>query len=336
MNYGSVISKHRSAVMGIAALLILCFHAKAETGIALWDILINKHGNIGVDIFVFLTGYGTAFSLAHDSDFYSFYLRRVRRVLPSYYVAIFIMCFFVKVDRSTLFTAIIPIGVWMGHGNCWYISATMVYYLLVPLFYFLLRQAKFSRVTLGILLIVTGLMIPSAVVNHSVDIALMRIPALVMGVALGVFQQMHIEKRERLFDFIVIIMVFAIGTLIFCNRGVLTGIITSKQENRLWKNLVTPTVVIIIVCILEGMNHTFLRFINKALEEVGKYSLEIYLAHLVIMAISSKTLHLTGNPLAMLLLIFSYPMARLLYYCGQKLLLFAKKLQLFRNPETSK
>lgn len=323
--------------MGIAALLIVCFHGRVQMGFALWDRLINVNGNIGVDFFVFLAGYGTAFSLKRNPDFYSFYMRRIKRILPSYYAAVFVLCFFMKIDRSTLFTAIIPIGVWMGHSNCWYISATMLYYLLVPLFYFSVLRARSPRLMLGILLIITGLVIPSAVIYHSIDIALMRIPALVIGVAFGIFQQIHTSKSERIIDLSVMALIFVIGALIFCNRGLLSGemvsILTSGQEDRLWKNLMAPMCVTVLACILEGLEHTFLRLINRIMGGFGKYSLEIYLSHIVIMAACAKFFLYESNIILILMLTFAYPVARLLYFFGEKLLTVVRKLPVFKPAE---
>lgn len=58
------ISKHRTALMGISALLIVLCHAN------LYDIKVNSVtarlfslGNVGVDIFLFLSGVGCYYSL---------------------------------------------------------------------------------------------------------------------------------------------------------------------------------------------------------------------------------------------------------------------------------
>ena len=65
-NWG-IISKYRSQVMGIAILWIILFHAKAQ-GIKIPHMqflnYILNHGNLGVEIFLFVSGIGMYFSLS--------------------------------------------------------------------------------------------------------------------------------------------------------------------------------------------------------------------------------------------------------------------------------
>lgn len=58
-----IISKHRLALMGIAAIMILLCHsvvAKVEMPAIAQKILVN--GNLGVDIFLLLSGFGMHYS----------------------------------------------------------------------------------------------------------------------------------------------------------------------------------------------------------------------------------------------------------------------------------
>ena len=54
--------------MGLMALLVIVYHARLETGFRLYDAVIGRHGSIAVDVFVFVAGFGLAFSLAKDGD----------------------------------------------------------------------------------------------------------------------------------------------------------------------------------------------------------------------------------------------------------------------------
>ena len=53
VNYRELISKHRSAIMGLMALLIILYHADWNTGFSIYDNTVNQFGSIGVDVFVF-------------------------------------------------------------------------------------------------------------------------------------------------------------------------------------------------------------------------------------------------------------------------------------------
>ena len=52
MNYRELLKKHRSAIMGLMALLILLHHADWNTGFSLYDNAVNQFGSIGVAVFV--------------------------------------------------------------------------------------------------------------------------------------------------------------------------------------------------------------------------------------------------------------------------------------------
>ncbi len=48
MNYRELLKKHRSAVMGLMALLIILHHADWYTGFSIYDSIVNQFGSIGV------------------------------------------------------------------------------------------------------------------------------------------------------------------------------------------------------------------------------------------------------------------------------------------------
>ncbi len=50
-DYRALISKQRSAVMGLMALLIIVYHARWETTSWIFNNTVNRYGSIGVDVF---------------------------------------------------------------------------------------------------------------------------------------------------------------------------------------------------------------------------------------------------------------------------------------------
>ena len=65
----SLLSQYRTPLMGLAALLIIACHAPASgVFMAHWAHVALAHGNIGVDIFLFLSGIGCWFSLSKGSQ----------------------------------------------------------------------------------------------------------------------------------------------------------------------------------------------------------------------------------------------------------------------------
>ena len=86
MNYRELLSKHRSAIMGLMALLIILFHAEWTTNIAIYDHTVNRFGSIGVDVFVFVSGFGLAYALAKARNNEMYFSRRFARILPAYFI----------------------------------------------------------------------------------------------------------------------------------------------------------------------------------------------------------------------------------------------------------
>ena len=86
----SDISRHRSAIMGIAMICIILFHVGVPRQDAFYGVC--RMGNIGVDIFLFLSGIGLWYSWTREPSgtqpflrrWLSFYWRRLRRVYPAW------------------------------------------------------------------------------------------------------------------------------------------------------------------------------------------------------------------------------------------------------------
>ena len=90
------------------------------------------------------------------------------------------------------------------------------------------------------------------------------------------------------------------------------------------KSIIAPLVVIGLAYILEGFERTPLRFLNAAFRQAGRYSLEIYLSHSVIMDVL-KVLSIDGWLEASITLLLSYPLAVVLSRVGKQCLPLAMK-----------
>ena len=84
------IGKYRSALMGMAMILVFLFHARSKklgfmpTGI--WESIFDNF-NLGVDAFFFLSAFGLCFSLKKN-DIRTFYLNRFKRILPAWWIVL--------------------------------------------------------------------------------------------------------------------------------------------------------------------------------------------------------------------------------------------------------
>ena len=79
------IGKHRSALMGLAMILVFLHHARSEkfgfTPTGIWNECF-QYFSLSVDIFLFLSAFGLCFSLKKNS-IKKFYYNRFKRILPT-------------------------------------------------------------------------------------------------------------------------------------------------------------------------------------------------------------------------------------------------------------
>ena len=65
-NYVTLLSKHRSAIMGFAILWIMLFHLHVSVDFTPF-MIIKRLGYGGVDIFLFLSGFGLYYSCSKEN-----------------------------------------------------------------------------------------------------------------------------------------------------------------------------------------------------------------------------------------------------------------------------
>lgn len=77
------ISKSRSMLMGLAMVAILLFHQEFVKGNPILDFF-NHYGHWGVQIFIFVSGFGIWYALNKDNySLKAFYARRLIRIMPA-------------------------------------------------------------------------------------------------------------------------------------------------------------------------------------------------------------------------------------------------------------
>lgn len=271
------IGKYRSALMGFSMIMVFLFHARSEklgfmpTG--LWGA-VCKNGNLGVDIFLFLSAFGLCFSLKKNT-IKRFYYNRFKRIIPTWWVVLFfihITGIFVGskfADGSFVYPhSAVDMFYWytgLGYffNACcyeWYIPTLLFFYLLIPAVYRLSRNQVLFILLLSIPLI---LLYKGSGVLPYLSIAITRIPSFLLGILF--FKDLE-QKKYNLFLFTCIslfIYIFAFSLF--------------------WK---VPTVIQIapLLPIIMGFFSCLLyfkynRFVEVFLAFVGTISLEFYLIH---------------------------------------------------------
>ncbi len=160
-DYMALISKYRTPIMGLAIINVLFGHS----GMTLWgpfEYLVNSVWLI--DIFFFFSGLGAYHSLSKNDNVLDFYIRRVKRIYPAYLPAVLAYMLVIArivisdggvsmLIKETLGNALM-LG-WisgMKHQFNWYPQAIMLVYLMTPAIFFLIRRFDGDKKKLLLLL----------------------------------------------------------------------------------------------------------------------------------------------------------------------------------------
>ncbi|MDO4978180.1 MAG: acyltransferase [Eubacteriales bacterium] len=235
-NWG-MLSKHRAAMMGVAIITIILYHGNKTKMIfggpfGLLDWMLSN-GNIGVEIFLFLSGFGLYVSFSRNQSVINFYKKRLLRVVIPYLLlgGSFLVAedlirvhmkrksgLYIVKDFTHFFSDLTLWSFWSdGSKKFWYIALIIVLYLLFPVFYhtiFPKNQRKNSGIRWLCWLVVMIVAIIWIRSHHlswyqSTEIALTRFPIFLGGVFCGpkIVSKEPVNKKDGL----VLAILVAIG-----------------------------------------------------------------------------------------------------------------------------
>ena len=117
--------------MGCAIIGVMLFHAPNDYLGELSYHFFSRFGRWGVELFLFVSGFGIYFSLAKKDSLISFYKKRLSRIMPAAIIAGCITYMVHPNEPEAL------IGF-----NFWYIRTILIFYLLSPLFIKLVQKER--------------------------------------------------------------------------------------------------------------------------------------------------------------------------------------------------
>ncbi len=177
----------RQPVMGIAALLILIYHLfpiprTGGVGSGMIRAAIAS-SYIGVDIFVFLSGYSVSFS---KTDPYLPYIRkRCLRLYPVFILSIVCALLLKQMDFPRALLTVTGLDLFLSGGGSflWFIPAVMIFYLIAPVLTKLFKRFGSKRALAGSLFVWAALVyiVEEAGRLSGAGIFLMRLPVFLIG-----------------------------------------------------------------------------------------------------------------------------------------------------------
>lgn len=290
------ISRFRAEQMGAAMLFVILFHVALDRGDPFYGL--RRCGNVGVDIFLFLSGVGLWFSWVKTPDVLRFYRRRLLRIVPTWLVVAtaFYLPDYLGARRfsHSLVDLIGDITInwdfWLHDElTFWYVPAIMALYLVAP-WYMRLVQSRPVYRWLPLLMVIWCVMVQWVLpIHHAVghiEIFWSRVPIFFIGINFGemVRTRRHLPGEAVWLLLITFLMTF--GTCLYLEQ-VRHGHFPLFVERMLY--------IPFTVCTVLVMNRIFRRmpqWVNSSFRFVGALSLEAYLIHIHFVLVYVQPYHL--------------------------------------------
>lgn len=326
----SDISKYRGELFGIAIISVIILHYIARFNAPgtnrilrfIANVYSGAVGSVGVDIFVFLSGYGLYYSLCKRKSLKSFYQKRFQRVLFPYLVwgLIFWVIKDLIILKETFGTFILDyslLSFWMrGVQTFWYIAFICLMYLLSPVFFELIKDRRKTIITVAVLCgisVLCYMLYPDCF--HNTEIALQRLPSFPIGMYCGKLSQDSAKgEKQDISTRLMFVLLLSVPIKIVLG-------LMDHPLARLFNGYYAVFLIVAYVMIRNAMANPKSRFFG-ALSIIGAYSLELYVVHIAIRNLFGTLQYDLQNPFIYLLhLVITVPLA-MCFALLQKIKLF--------------
>ena len=274
------LSKFRSELMGLACLWVMLHHnyfvwPESMDGLRRFAL----YGNLGVDIFLLLSGVGLYYAWAKKPALSDFYVRRFVRILVPY-VLIALPYWLWRdqgLNEGSFLLDVTQLSLPMqGIITTWYVPAIAVFYLLYPLIArFLFSGDRWTRATLlcgAVMLLCLHLNYGGSEVYGNCEIALTRSAIFILGCALG----KSVKDDEPMAPHLPLL-----GLLwILLNNSLRRN--TGLDAVWIRFSYIPLCISAVLVCLWALEKLEGLTALRKALRFFGERSLELYLTHVLI------------------------------------------------------
>lgn len=278
----NLLSKYRTPLMGIAAIMIIACHASGNG--VLMPTYIKKfltYGNLGVDIFLFLSGMGCYYSLSKGINTRTWYKKRfVRIFMPYFLIQIPFWAYRISVGQFNLGEELLvfsTVDFWIKHVGAWYVALLVPLYILTPYIYIYVRKNEKCSLyktasIIILLLVVCNLTIDGTSGNfhnvlYNLQWAFSRVPSFMIGMYIAPFVKRGISVN------IVWVFLVVAGLL-----GLYLGVhrFISRDINMYW--CLVPPLIVCLAWFLDKLAKDGRLF--KFISWMGVVSLESYLANI--------------------------------------------------------
>lgn len=282
------LSRFRGPLMGIAMLVVMMFHVGFARHDTFW-FCVNRCGNVGVDMFLFLSGIGLWYAWTKAPSLGGewarlplFYRRRFQRIYPAwlllsslYYIPLYIEGKFTL--WQTVGNILIGWRLWSGFvDEFWFIPMILVFYLVAP-FYMMLIQRQRVWSWLPVVAMVFCVLLqywkPLNMTLGHLEILFSRVPVFLLGINAGQWVKEERQLHADAFWLLLLTFVLSLGVCVNFEDG-LRGRFPLFLERMVY----IPLSISAMLLLCKALSHVP-QWLTGALAFVGTVSLELYLVH---------------------------------------------------------
>lgn len=270
----------RTYIMGVSILSIMLFHTEGFFIVPKWIEFIQRTGFLGVDIFFFVSAYGLCYSMKKKTSLRLWYIKRFKRIVPAFLLAIIfykaVFLIFDEKDNSLNISALIDSFL---HYLVvfWYIPALLLFYLVFPCLYNNRRYLNILVIPIAIL----SYWLTTITINlwgghdyvSAINSFFYRIPVFVVGI-------IYADEEER------IIKMSTYSKILYIGLSYIAFVILQINVIQITGSIFFLLIISLpFICWLCGICYKYLKIFNPIILFCGKYSLELYLIHVIFKAV---------------------------------------------------
>lgn len=286
----SYLSTYRGELMGLAMIFIIFFHVGVPRASSFYGLC--RMGNVGVDMFFFLSGIGLWYSwmksvgkASFPNNWMKFYIRRLWRVYPAWLIvalAFYVPDYLGERNFSKNVTDLIgDVAInwdfWMNDElTFWYIPATMMLYLFAPPYMELIRRHPSYRwlpVAMVAWCTVVQWVAPVHQAVGHIEIFWSRVPIFFIGINMAEAVRRKSTMEGAAIGLLLIMFILPLASSMWLEQY-RHGKFPLYTERMLY----IPLTVSALLLFTMALRHAP-QWLNRSLRFVGTISLEIYLLH---------------------------------------------------------
>ncbi len=294
----NLLSKYRAALMGVAMLFIAVFHSTLTIDNIIGLRFIKFAGDIGVDIFFFVSGIGMFYSFLKTTDIKSFYRKRLIRILPAWVVLNLVVqlydAIFNGFNPGWFVLNMTGLSFWLtGSLYYWYVPAILVLYLVTP--FFMKMFEKNIKKAYAFLAIAWIVCIGLCFVVHNAHffIILFRVPVYFTGIYAGklCYDKTKVDGKWTVITALLFFISLVPEIIIMKYNETVSFIRYDFKYLCFFVTVVTGTILLAHIFAKCNMEKGV---VVRCLSYIGGCTLEIYLLHEFVLARCTYWLSIAG------------------------------------------